>query len=475
MELLNEYANKRGKKRISISDFYKKEQQKIQLLCNQIEPTNRHLDLRLFWEQEINKFEAAHPEMKITKDLYCVDFTDFEVNRAVHLDNTRIKRDVMATRTNAVNKMLDQQDVFQDSSEVLSLTNIVILNKLKTMKQNLKYVHDLHKKDLLYYHIIDLATSSKKQAVRQALDDSQINQYLSDMKVEFKTDQAVVNFIKNIIKASEKKPLVDTLKETKAIIEALPNGTSLTLLKQAVYKMIKICAGAIFAGDNKFSGAWNEVEYTFFFIYPLLKQALHNVPFEFRLGESHLKCAIKNTNDDEAADCGPKIDIIMYYKRLDLAMSVVEVSGPNHKVNKNHYLGDRVKIAKNLKSILKAIEKSTKTPDIITFKKIKVYGVQVYQNQIFIYSLARATDAFCVFLCEKKIDIPTSTGLFRNQILAFLSPLLNLPRLYNEMVSKIDDFLEASSEHDVPSNSNSEVSTPNVSPKKPKQKSSLFQ
>lgn len=93
---------------------------------------------------------------------------------------------------------------------------------------------------LLYYHIIDLATSSKKQAVRQALDDSQINQYLSDMKVEFKTDQAVVNFIKNIIKASEKKPLVDTLKETKAIIEALPNGTSLTLLKQAVYKMIKI-------------------------------------------------------------------------------------------------------------------------------------------------------------------------------------------------------------------------------------------
>lgn len=65
MELLNEYANKRGKKRISISDFYKKEQQKIQLLCNQIEPTNRHLDLRLFWEQEINKFEAAHPEMKV--------------------------------------------------------------------------------------------------------------------------------------------------------------------------------------------------------------------------------------------------------------------------------------------------------------------------------------------------------------------------------------------------------------------------
>lgn len=92
---------------------------------------------------------------------------------------------------------------------------------------------------LLYYHIIDLATSSKKQAVRQALDDTQIKQYISDMKVEFKTDQVVVNFIKNIRKASENKPLMDALKETKAIIKALPNGTPLTLLKEAVYKMIK--------------------------------------------------------------------------------------------------------------------------------------------------------------------------------------------------------------------------------------------
>ncbi|KAG1092355.1 hypothetical protein G6F42_019224 [Rhizopus arrhizus] len=221
---------------------------------------------------------------------------------------------------------------------------------------------------------------------------------------------------------------MDALKETKAIIKALPNGTPLTLLKEAVYKMIKFCAGAIFVDENKFSGAWNEIEYTFFFIYPLLKQALHNVPFEFRLGESHLKCAIKNTNDDEAAESGPKIDIIMYYKRLDLAMSVVEVSGPNHKVNKNHCLGDRVKIAKILKSILKAIEKSTKTLISSHSKRSK----------------------------------------------SFLSLLLNLPRLYNEMFSKIDDFLEASSEHDVPSCSNSEVSTPNVSPKNPKQKSSLF-
>lgn len=70
---------------------------------------------------------------------------------------------------------------------------------------------------LLYYHIIDLVTSSKKQAVYQALNDAQIQQYRSDMRVEFKTDQSVVNFIMNVIKASANKPFMDALKDTKAL------------------------------------------------------------------------------------------------------------------------------------------------------------------------------------------------------------------------------------------------------------------
>lgn len=88
------------------------------------------------------------------------------------------------------------------------------------------------------------------------------------------------------------------------------------------------------------------MEYTFFFICPLLTQALHNVPFEFKLGESHLKCAVKNADGDKAADSGPKIGIITYHKRLELAIGVVEVSGRKYKVNKNHYLGDRKNVEK---------------------------------------------------------------------------------------------------------------------------------
>lgn len=97
------------------------------------------------------------------------------------------------------------------------------------------------------------------------------------------------------------------------------------------------------------------------------------MPFRFKLGELHLQCVVKYKDDDEATDSESKIDAVMYHKGLDLAMSLlVEVSGPNYIVNKNHCIGDRVKLARNLKSIVKAIEKFTKTFDIITFKKIKV-------------------------------------------------------------------------------------------------------
>lgn len=105
---------------------------------------------------------------------------------------------------------------------------------------------------------------------------------------------------------------------------------------------------------------------------------------------------MKHTDDDEAADSEPKVDAVMYHKGLDLAMSLVEVSGPNYKVNKKHCIGDRDKLARNLKSILKAIEKFTKTFDIITLKKIKVYGMQAYCSSIACQESSLHTTSFFV-------------------------------------------------------------------------------
>jgi hypothetical protein len=85
------------------------------------------------------------------------------------------------------------------------------------------------------------------------------------------------------------------------------------------------------------------------------------------------------TADDERTQAGSKIDIIMLHKILKIAVSVCEVSGPHLKINKTHFLGDRNKLAKNMRSILNSIENTSSTE----FKKIKVYGFQVYCKCVF--------------------------------------------------------------------------------------------
>lgn len=95
-------------------------------------------------------------------------------------------------------------------------------------------------------------------------------------------------------------------------------------------------------------------------------------------GESHLDCAQPEVSDDDRSNAGPKIDIIFFSKLFNLPVSVCEVTGPFNKTNKCHFLGDRNKLAKNMKYILRNIKKNTSTPDIYTFKKLKVYGIQFY-------------------------------------------------------------------------------------------------
>lgn len=89
---------------------------------------------------------------------------------------------------------------------------------------------------------------------------------------------------------------------------------------------------------------------------------------------------MEDTNDDERAQSGPKIDKIMSLKMQKLAISVSEISGPNIKTNKSHFLGDRVKIAKNMKAMINHIEEISPTPNKSALKRIKLYSLQFYSK-----------------------------------------------------------------------------------------------
>ncbi|KAL7320240.1 hypothetical protein PS15m_000149 [Mucor circinelloides] len=343
---------------------------------------------------------------------------------------------------------------------------MVVLNQLNTLKHSLRHAPDFHKKDLLCYSIIDLV-SSKKQSVHKALTTAQIEKCKQDYKSNFFVSEEASLFTKKIMKRAKSTSLKQALKNTKNAINLQPD-TPLKAQTHAICKIVKTFAAALENNGNKLNGSCNETKYTFFFLYPVIKHLLYSAPFNFKLGESHLQCAIKTTDDDEAADAGPKIDIIMSHKENGLALSVVEVSGPNYKTNKNHFVGDRNKITKNLKAILRQIQKTCSAPDIVAFKKIKVYGLQVYKNKLYIYSLSQISFSYYLFILEKTIEIPSSPGLLYQQLPGFLASISYLVNIYEDMNANIMKFFDDSNTHAMPIYSNSEASTPNVSPKKQK-------
>ncbi|KAF1800940.1 hypothetical protein FB192DRAFT_1473352, partial [Mucor lusitanicus] len=131
---------------------------------------------------------------------------------------------------------------------------------------------------------------------------------------------------------------------------------------------------------------------------------------------------------------GSKIDLIISHKIFGVEIGVVEVSGPSHKVDKTHFLGDRVKIARNLKSIHKQIERLATNPNLASLKRLKLYGIQVYLDEIIIYSMTRISASYWVFLREQSLSIPSTSALFRNQLPAFFDHLWSL----NEMFKEVD-------------------------------------
>lgn len=209
-----------------------------------------------------------------------------------------------------------------------------------------------------------------------------------------------------------------------------------------IYKICKLYRMMLVDDEeNKFEGYLNETEYTHQFIHPLFKEVLYNCDIKFRLGECHLQCAAAETTDDQRTQAGPKIDIILIHKVHKFAVSICELSGPNWKTNRNHFLGDRNKLAKNMRSILNHIEEAVSTPNITAFKKIKIYGFQMYLNNIYVYSLQPIAYGYHVFKLEKSFSIPVSLSLLRCQLPTFIG--------WVWMILNIHCFIEKSKEEEI--------------------------
>jgi hypothetical protein len=78
MDILTDYITVSEKKKLVISTFFKKERNKIELYCSNLQPKNKALDLKLFWAEEINKFATANPSIQVSlHSILVVYFTNY--------------------------------------------------------------------------------------------------------------------------------------------------------------------------------------------------------------------------------------------------------------------------------------------------------------------------------------------------------------------------------------------------------------
>ncbi|CEG82815.1 hypothetical protein RMATCC62417_16815 [Rhizopus microsporus] len=82
-------------------------------------------------------------------------------------------------------------------------------------------------------------------------------------------------------------------------------------------------------------------------------------------------------NDYERRSAGASIDGIVHAHELNLDLLVLEVSGPMLKEDYTHFLKDRLKIAKNMKRILKCLFR--KSFILSEANKVDVFGLQAYR------------------------------------------------------------------------------------------------
>lgn len=142
----------------------------------------------------------------------------------------------------------------------------------------------------------------------------------------------------------------------------------------------------------------------------------------------------------------------------------MEVSGPPCNPDHAHYVGDRNKIAKNLKSILNFI-RIKHSGDFEDFRKIKVVGVQIYENVFYVYSLSMPFAGIYYFKLEMTFDSPTITFTLFKVLPKFLSKLWTVRDIILSSAESVTCYVSGTAES---SGDNEELDPVTISPKKRK-------
>ncbi|EPB90936.1 hypothetical protein HMPREF1544_02190 [Mucor circinelloides 1006PhL] len=359
-------------------------------------------------------------------------------------------------------RSLPSEDVFAFSTDT-KISNIIYKQAVEAARCKLNYTNDLSKQDLLYFRILDFSLKKEANPLLTVFNKTDYDRF----KAEFTTKIPISTYVGN------------TSKSYLARVEGTEN-------KKQMIKLIKeeVMAEALGAeGDETvlchsyFFGLCNEDSYLYFVLSPMFKNLLLNNPRNCLIfGETNLKAKAIEVNryldDDERRFSGPKIDLIIKDKKYNLEIMTVEVSGPPQKVNQTHFLEDRNKTAKNLKAMFKQIVSRMEVPSVTLIRKLKLYGLQFYQNEVFIYSLSKPCDYSNVFVKDSQFSVLGESSISKQSMPTFFKNFPAISHLIEATHVGLDEIFSIDENQEVLEES-SEDPSPHVSPRKKNKKQVL--
>ncbi|CAO0790817.1 unnamed protein product [Mucor circinelloides] len=284
--------------------------------------------------------------------------------------------------------------------------------------------------------------------------------------IKYKKTKGIKKYTKQIVKAI---PVMKKKKKKKKLIKEEKSRILDRKCIKIVVKMLKVFAQVTSSRKihNWLKEEMTEAEFVARFATPLIDLTLKscNTKLTFKPGEQKL-LLVKGYTDivltkDDARLPGPNIDGTIKNTELDVLFSLVEVSGSPKSPTENysHCKGDRNKLAKNLKYLLKVLISMKGMSSFKSACKIKLFDLHIYYNQVYVYSLSMPMWDLFVFKLGFKFDIPikptfVSKLFWQNESCLIISQSFLL----------INDYESSSSSE----SDKSTFSSPRISPKRRK-------
>ncbi|KAI7857983.1 hypothetical protein BDC45DRAFT_499803 [Circinella umbellata] len=188
-------------------------------------------------------------------------------------------------------------------------------------------------------------------------------------------------------------------------------------------------------------------------------------------GEGSLRAAKemddRKLNDDERRSKGPTTDGIIIYESSGLEVAIIEVSGPPQNGQHIHFVGDRNKIAINLKKTMKKILEKHPSANKAVLSKISLLGVQIYKHRLYLYSLTMPALGLYVFTEVQKIQLPVKIYDAHKDLPSMISALWMIKISLDQILNLLD---ESNTDYDSDDNATIDDFNFDDTPPRPKNK-----